>query len=189
MAATMDHSSIRALGSAFPHFFAGLPRSDSGDHRGGCSLKTFEGSPHRSHASRSWLGLVLLSKQLDRRLPCLVSQAGYSGLDRDVARQIPDEATQLAGDSHTDLSDLHLAAKVELAEALGETQLGLPCDVPDELWLALWRTCCSRPMRRENEEPGRSTRIRRAGPLPERVMAPWRRELPLSAPGYRPDKP
>ena len=29
MAATMDHSSIRALGSAFPHFFAGLPRSDT----------------------------------------------------------------------------------------------------------------------------------------------------------------
>jgi len=55
MAATMDHSSIRALDSAFPHFFAGLPRSDIGDHRSGCSLKTFEDSPHRSHASRSWL--------------------------------------------------------------------------------------------------------------------------------------
>ena len=69
MAATMDHSSIRALGSAFPHYFAGLPRSESGDHRGGCSLKTFEGSPHRSHASRSWLGLVLLL-QLDKRVSC-----------------------------------------------------------------------------------------------------------------------
>jgi hypothetical protein len=60
MAATMDHSSIRALGSAFPHFFAGLPRSDCGDHRDGCSLKTFEGSPHRSHASRFWFGVTLL---------------------------------------------------------------------------------------------------------------------------------
>jgi hypothetical protein len=48
MAATMDHSSIRALGGAFPHFFAGLPRSDNGDHRSGCSRKMFEGSPHRS---------------------------------------------------------------------------------------------------------------------------------------------
>jgi len=45
MAALMDHSSIRALVSAFPHFFAGLPRSDIGDHHGGCSLKTFEDSP------------------------------------------------------------------------------------------------------------------------------------------------
>jgi hypothetical protein len=59
MAATMDHSSIRALGSAFPHFFAGLPRSDCGDHRYGCSLKTFEGSPHRSRASRFWFGITL----------------------------------------------------------------------------------------------------------------------------------
>ena len=60
MAATMDHSSIRALGSAFPHFFAGLPRSENGDHRKGCSLKTFEGSPHRSHASRFWFGVMFL---------------------------------------------------------------------------------------------------------------------------------
>src|ERR1700722_9342371 len=35
MAATMDHSSIRALIGAFPHFFAGLPRSDCGDRPGG----------------------------------------------------------------------------------------------------------------------------------------------------------
>jgi hypothetical protein len=60
MAATMDHSSIRALGSAFPHFFAGLPRSDCGDHHGGRSLKIFEGSPHRSRASRFWFGVTLL---------------------------------------------------------------------------------------------------------------------------------
>jgi hypothetical protein len=31
MLATMDHSSIRALASAFPHFFAGLPRSENGE--------------------------------------------------------------------------------------------------------------------------------------------------------------
>jgi len=61
MAATMDHSDIRGLGTALHLFFAGLPRSRIGDHLEGCSLKTFEDSPHRSHSSRSrfgvWLGL------------------------------------------------------------------------------------------------------------------------------------
>ena len=70
MVATMDHSSIRALGSAFPHFFAGLPRSDCGDHHSGRSLKTFEGSPHRfpriaflvrCHAFRMMCELALFS--------------------------------------------------------------------------------------------------------------------------------
>jgi len=32
MAATMDHSNIRGLGTALHLFFAGLPRSDFGDH-------------------------------------------------------------------------------------------------------------------------------------------------------------
>lgn len=59
MAATMDHSSIRVLDNAFHLFFAGLPRSEDGDHRNGCSRKTFEDSPHRSHASRSRLGVRL----------------------------------------------------------------------------------------------------------------------------------
>jgi hypothetical protein len=59
MAATMDHSSIRGLGTALHLFLAGLPRSEIGDHPEGCSLKTFEGSPHRSHASRSRLGVCL----------------------------------------------------------------------------------------------------------------------------------
>lgn len=46
--ATMDHSSIRVLGNAFSSSFAGLPLSEIGDHPEGCSLKTFEDSPHRS---------------------------------------------------------------------------------------------------------------------------------------------
>jgi hypothetical protein len=79
MAATMDHSSIRALGSAFPHFFAGLPRSDIGDHRGGCSLKTFEGSPHRSHASRCWLGVTVVVSQFTGEPP-QVSRIGLENL-------------------------------------------------------------------------------------------------------------
>src|SRR5215475_9075009 len=137
MAATMDHSSIRALNSAFPHFFAGLPRSESGDHRGGCSLKTFEGSPHRSRASRSWLGLVLLGKQLDRHLLRSISEVGYLGDGRHVSCQVPDESTELSSDRHADLGHLHLAAEVELAKALCEAQLRLPGDVSDGLWLAL----------------------------------------------------
>ena len=32
MAAMVDHSNIRGLGTAFHLFFAGLPRSDFGDH-------------------------------------------------------------------------------------------------------------------------------------------------------------
>jgi hypothetical protein len=32
MAATMDHSNIRGLDTALHLFFAGLPRSDFGDH-------------------------------------------------------------------------------------------------------------------------------------------------------------
>ena len=63
MAATMDHSDIRGLGTALHLFLAGLPRSEAGDHptsrAGWCSHKTFEDSPHRSHASRSRLGVVL----------------------------------------------------------------------------------------------------------------------------------
>src|SRR4029077_20722886 len=59
MAATMDHSSIRGLGTALHLFLAGLPRSEIGDHLEGCSRKTFEDSPHRSHASRSQLSVVL----------------------------------------------------------------------------------------------------------------------------------
>ena len=33
MAATMDHSDIRGLGTAFHLFLAGLPRSSLGDHQ------------------------------------------------------------------------------------------------------------------------------------------------------------
>jgi len=59
MAATMDHSSIRVLANAFHLFFAGLPRSENGDHPEGCSRKIVEDSPHRSHASRFRFGVLL----------------------------------------------------------------------------------------------------------------------------------
>jgi hypothetical protein len=39
MAATMDHSDIRGLGTALHLFLSGLPRSKDRDHPEGCSLK------------------------------------------------------------------------------------------------------------------------------------------------------
>ena len=104
MAATMDHSSIRGLGTALHLFLAGLPRSEIGDHPEGCSLKTFQDSPHRSHASRSRFGVLLEVKVLSDRAPMVVA-----GVEKDsgaahfhVARHVPDEAAELAGDSNAD---------------------------------------------------------------------------------------
>jgi hypothetical protein len=103
MAATMDHSSIRGLGTALHLFLAGLPRSEIGDHLEGCSLKISEDSPHRSHASRSQLGVVLEVKVLSDRAPVVVA-----GIEKDLgahfhmARHVPDEAGELAGDSDAD---------------------------------------------------------------------------------------
>src|SRR5580704_15923482 len=74
MAATMDHSSIRGLGTALHLFLAGLPRSEIGDHPEGCSLKTFEDSPHRSHASRSPFGVWLEVKVPSDGAPVLVEK-------------------------------------------------------------------------------------------------------------------
>src|SRR5882762_8800497 len=103
MAATMDHSDIRGLGTALHLFLAGLPRSRSGDHpKNGvrwCSYKTFEDSPHRSHASRSQLGVVLEVKVLSDRTPVVVVGIEKdSGAHFDVAGHVPDEAREFAGD-------------------------------------------------------------------------------------------
>src|SRR6185437_1170052 len=56
MAATMDHSDIRGLATAFHLFLAGLPRSKHWDHRGEARIKLAEDSPHRSRASRCRFG-------------------------------------------------------------------------------------------------------------------------------------
>src|ERR1700676_1217938 len=83
MAATMDHSDIRGLGTALHLFLAGLPRSRSGDHPKNegllCSHKIFEDSPHRSHASRSRLGVVLEVRVLGDRAPVV-----GAGIKKDV---------------------------------------------------------------------------------------------------------
>src|ERR1700722_12141202 len=141
MAATMDHSSIRALGSAFPHFFAGLPRSDSGDHRGGCSLKTFEGSPHRSHASRFWLGVTIDGQSVHCSPPSLryARSVGKScsRMDWNVTCNVPNEAGKFAGNGDADFVGFHLPTQAELAVPLGEAQLRLPRNIPDRFGLAL----------------------------------------------------
>src|SRR5258708_36107840 len=62
MAATMDHSDIRGLGTALHLFLAGLPRSRNGDHPKGCSLKSVEDSHHRSRIalhSSAGTGLIV----------------------------------------------------------------------------------------------------------------------------------
>lgn len=71
MAATMDHSSIRGLATAFHRFFAGLPRSDYGDHprrdaRSKLSRIPLIGAAHRVSDSvcKLWVGLELVSDLL-----------------------------------------------------------------------------------------------------------------------------
>lgn len=60
MAATMDHSDIRGLATAFHLFLAGLPRSSDGDHHMDAHIKFVEDSPHRSRASRCRFGVELV---------------------------------------------------------------------------------------------------------------------------------
>lgn len=94
MATTIDHSSIRVLANAFHRFFAGLPRSENGDHHKRRSLKTVEGSPHRSHASRSWFGMVLMVVLRCARAPVAAEAGACSGgswLNRGVPSDIPDK--------------------------------------------------------------------------------------------------
>src|SRR5713101_7128301 len=138
MAATMDHSDIRGLGTALHLFLAGLPRSRYGDHPKGCSLKSVEDSPHRSHASRSRLGVVLEVNVLSDGAPVVVA-----GIEKDLgahfhmARHVPDEAGEFAGDSDADFVLRQLSSHRKTAPALGQTQLRLPGDVADDFRLAL----------------------------------------------------
>ena len=62
MVATMDHSDIRGLATAFHLFLAGLPRSEDWDHPMDALTKRAEDSPHRSRASRSRFGVKLVGK-------------------------------------------------------------------------------------------------------------------------------
>src|SRR5882757_4870442 len=138
MAATMDHSDIRGLVTAFHLCFAGLPRSRSGDHRFGCPRRTFEDSPHRTRASRCRFGGRFSGTWSVVSLPVFSGAAPRSsGEGFDLARDIPDKATQLTGDGHTDLVLRQLASHAQMSEAFGQAQLCAPGDVAHRFGLAL----------------------------------------------------
>src|SRR4051812_2905778 len=141
--ATMDHSDIRGLTTAFHLFFAGLPRSKDGDHPENCvgsargSHKIFEGSPHRSRASRFRFGMLLEVMAVGGSTPAMSDWAmmGISGLEGHVSADIPDKACELAGDRHADFVLIELASHGKASPAFGQSQLGLPGDVTDDLRL------------------------------------------------------
>src|SRR5579863_6815924 len=54
-----------------------------------------------------------------------------------MARHVPDEAGEFAGDSDADFVLCQLSSHREIAPALGQTQLRLPGDVADDLRLPL----------------------------------------------------
>jgi hypothetical protein len=123
--ATMDHSDIRGLATAFHLFFAGLPRSSVGDHPENCvrsargSRKTVEDSPHRSRASRFRFGMQLYDLVLGGRPPALdQAVARASGLEVHVPADIPDKASELAGYGNADLVLIELAAIARLLQRL-----------------------------------------------------------------------
>jgi hypothetical protein len=141
MAATMDHSSIRGLGTALHLFLAGLPRSKGGDHPRSrvrwCSLKTFEDSPHRSHASRSRFGVLLEDKVLSDGVPVEVADVEKDlRVDLHLTCYVPDEAAELSSDGDADFVLRQLSSHRKTAPALGQTQLRLPGDVADDLRLS-----------------------------------------------------
>ena len=118
--ATMDHSDIRGLATAFHLFFAGLPRSRNGDHPEGCPHKSVEDSPHRSLASPCRSGVqrygVISSWQ---HLHGGFDVGGLSRLSKfGVMADIPDKARQLAGDGDTDLGLVEGAPHAQMTGAL-----------------------------------------------------------------------
>ena len=102
MAATMDHSDIRGLATAFHLFLAGLPRSRSWDHHGDARIKLVEGSPHRSRASRCRFGGEAFGWEAGSVSHLLLGRLGMrligSGGDLHLPCDIPDKAGELAAD-------------------------------------------------------------------------------------------
>jgi hypothetical protein len=132
MAATMDHSDIRGLATAFHLFLAGLPRSRSWDHQEGARIKFAEDSPHRSRASRFHFGVRLrceLSGAVSHLRGCGNPKSRRSGGDLHLPRDIPDKARKLSGHRYTAFVLGHFSPGVELAEPIGQTQLSSPGDV------------------------------------------------------------
>ena len=123
MAATMDHSDIRGLATAFHLFLAGLPRSRSWDHPEGARIKFAEDSPHRSRASRFRLGVEACCE-----FSWVSGLPGSTGLNREplsrdlnLSSDIPDEVGELSGDRYAAFVLCHFAPGIELA---GDTHRG-----------------------------------------------------------------
>ena len=137
----MDHSDIRGLGTALHLFLAGLPRSKSGDHpKNGvrwCSHKSVEDSPHRSHASRSQLGVLLEVKMLSDCAPVeVVGVEEDLGADLHLTRHIPDEAGELPSDGDADFVLRKLSPHCKTPPAFRQAQLRFPGDLTDDLRLS-----------------------------------------------------
>src|SRR5580698_5338074 len=140
MAATMDHSDIRGLATAFHLFLAGLPRSKSWDHHRDARIKLVEDSPHRSCASRYRFGVELSGRgesvgHLQQRYG--VKRRHGSGGNFHLPSDVPDEACELSSDCYTALVLSHLSARVQFTESIRQAQLGFPGDVAYGFGLSL----------------------------------------------------
>ena len=130
MAATMDHSDIRGLATAFHLFLAGLPRSRDWDHHKDARIKLVEGSPHRSRASRCRFGVELsgecgpVSHLQDRGMKALRSGANFH-----LSSDIPNEACELTSNCDTAFVLSHLAPCIQFSESICQAQLRLPGDI------------------------------------------------------------
>ena len=137
--ATMDHSDIRGLATAFHLFFAGLPRSRDGDHLWDAHIKIVEDSPHRSLTSPCQSGV--------QRYGIFSSwwhtSSGAGDLlaspiiQINVAADIPDKPGQLASDSDAYFVLVEFSSHTQVPIALGKAKLGFPGDVTNGLGLAL----------------------------------------------------
>jgi hypothetical protein len=101
-------------------------------------------------------------------------------MDWNVTCNVPNEAGKFAGDSDADFVGFHLPTQAELAVSLGEAQLRLPCNIPDQLGLALLADLLLAPdVSGIAIRPGRFDQDTTGVLVPIRVIAPCRRVLPL----------
>lgn len=138
MAATMDHSSIRGLATAFHLFFAGLPRSEDGDHPYGMPTQNFRGFPSSFPRIALPVRWSVYRKDCSGGPPALLEALWKrSGERLNLASDIPDKAAQLSSDGHTDLVLGQLASHSQMSKAFGQAQLGTPGDLAGRFGLPL----------------------------------------------------
>ena len=102
-----------------------------------CSHKSVEDSPHRSHASRSQLGVLLEVKMLSDCAPVeVVGVEEDLGADLHLTRHIPDEAGELPSDGDADFVLRKLSPHCKTPPAFRQAQLRFPGDLTDDLRLS-----------------------------------------------------